>query len=240
MKRDSKNIIKRDVSLARALSKLGYCSRTEAEKIIEEGRVQINGKIIKNATAWCSLTHDRIFIDGKRIAEKQFVYIMMNKPIGVVTTRSDERGNKTVYDILGDVGKWVFPVGRLDKDSSGLLLLTNDNRLGEMLTTPKSKLSKVYRVMLDKVLTDVHSNELASGMNLDDEPILPIAIKPMKEKYWYEFTLYEGKNRQIRRMCLALGYQVEELQRTKIGNLELKNLKQGEWRYLHQTEIANL
>ena len=164
----------------------------------------------------------------------------MNKPIGVVTTRSDERGHKTVYDILGVVGKWVFPVGRLDKESSGLLLLTNDNQLGDLLTSPETKVPKVYHVKLDKQLKNEHRKELESGMNLNGERLLSVKIKPMSEKLWYEFTLVEGRNRQIRRMCWKLGYRVEELIRTRVGNLELKNLNHGEWRYLMENEITNL
>lgn len=235
-----KRKVVRNVSLARALSKLGFCSRSQAGRLIEEGRVAVNGKIIRDSSFWCSLDDDEILVDGKRIGKKKFVYIMMNKPPGIVTTRSDERGQKTVYDILGDVGKWVFPVGRLDKESSGLLLLTNDNRLGDVLTNPKTKVPKVYHVKLDKALTDDDRKKMESGLTLNNKRLLPVRIKSLREKYWYEVTLLEGKNRQIRRMCWNLGYRVEELMRTKIGSLELKNLKAGEWRYLTEKEISNL
>jgi 23S rRNA pseudouridine2605 synthase len=232
--------IERNVSLARALSKLGYCSRSQAVTIIQGGRVKVNGKIIKSSTHRVSLSDDSISLDGKKIGEKQFVYIMMNKPVGVVTSRSDERGKKTVYDILGDVGKWVFPVGRLDKESAGLLLLTNDNKLGNLLTNPKTKVPKTYEVKLDRLLKEEHRKEMESEMTLNDEKLLPVRVKPMKEKCWYEFTLYEGKNRQIRRMCWTLGYRIEKLIRTRIGNLELLNLKSGEWRYFDAAQISNL
>jgi len=164
----------------------------------------------------------------------------MNKPPHVVTTRSDERGNKTIYDILGDFGKWVFPVGRLDKESSGLLLITNDNRLGDLFTNPKTKVQKVYHVKLNKRLSEEHRQEMELGMSLREEQLLPVRVKPMKEKCWYEFTLFEGKNRQIRRMCWKFGYRVEKLIRTKIDGLELKSLQDGEWRYLTEKEIARL
>lgn len=239
MKNDRRKI-ERNVSLARALSKLGYCSRSQAVTIIQGGRVKVNGKIIKSSTHRVSLSDDSISLDGKKIGEKQFVYIMMNKPVGVVTSRSDERGKKTVYDILGDVGKWVFPVGRLDKESAGLLLLTNDNKLGNLLTNPKTKVPKTYEVKLDRLLKEEHRKEMESEMTLNDEKLLPVRVKPMKEKCWYEFTLYEGKNRQIRRMCWTLGYRIEKLIRTRIGNLELLNLKSGEWRYFDAAQISNL
>ncbi len=147
-----KKHVVRNVSLARALSKLGVLSRSQAEQAIIDKRVSVNGKIIINPSLRCSMDDDRIEIDGKPVRQTSFVYIVMNKPVGIVTTRSDERGRKTVYDLLGDVGQWIFPVGRLDKDSSGLLLFTNDHRLGERLTNPDSKVPKTYIVTLDKPL----------------------------------------------------------------------------------------
>src|SRR5437867_1000756 len=133
MRRGRKSIQRR-VSLARALSKLGCCSRAEAERAIRQGRVALNAEVVRDPSLRCSPDHDLIALDGKPVRQKELVYILMNKPPGVITTRSDERGRPTVYDLLGDIGRWVFPVGRLDKDTSGLLLLTNDNQLGERLT----------------------------------------------------------------------------------------------------------
>ena len=227
------------VSLARALSKLGYTSRSQAEKLVLEGHVSVNQKIIKNPSLRCSLEKDIIAVDGKKLGSKEFLYIVMNKPVGVVTTRSDERGRPTVYDILGEVGKWVFPVGRLDKDTSGLLLFTNDNQLGERLTSPKSKVPKTYLVQLDKQITNEHLQIIQNGMFLKGEKLLPAQIA-VKENRVIEMTIFEGKNRQIRRMCEVLGYKVLSLARITIGTYELKNLKPGDWKYLSKKDIEYL
>ena len=163
-----KKHVVRNVSLARALSKLGVLSRSQAEEAVRQRRVSVNGKIITNPSYRCSMDDDRIEIDGKPVRQPAFLYIVMNKPVGVVTTRSDERGRKTVYDLLGDAGQWIFPVGRLDKDSSGLLLFTNDHRLGERLTNPNSKVPKTYIVTLDKPLNENDASVMQKGMMLDD------------------------------------------------------------------------
>ncbi|MGA2622405.1 MAG: pseudouridine synthase [Bacteroidota bacterium] len=240
-----KDVAIRDVSLARALSKLGYCSRTQAVKLIEAGRVAVNGRIVSSPSLRCSLRTDTIEVNGKRSQSKKPIYIIMNKPEGVVTTRSDERGRKTVYDILGDVGQWVFPVGRLDKETSGLLLFTNDHRLGERLTNPRSNVPKSYRVILDKPFSPRHREIFEKGMTLDGEHLRPAEVSqsPGLQKgaggHGMELTIFEGKNRQVRRMCEALGYKVLCLTRTKIGRYELTGLKPGDWRRLtpHEVEL---
>jgi 23S rRNA pseudouridine2605 synthase len=229
----------KNVSLARALSKLGFTSRSQAAQLILTGHVSVNRKTIKDPTHFCSLTSDVILIDGKPIRKKQFVYIIMNKPVDVVTTRSDEKKRKTVYDILGDVGRWVFPVGRLDKDTSGLLIMTNDNQFGERLTNPNSKVPKTYRSILDQPMTAEHAAILQSGLTIKGESYLPAIVKVLDDKEII-LTIVEGKNRQIRRMCEFLGYKVEALCRSMIGNLSLKNLQPGEWRNLTEQEIKSL
>jgi len=234
-----KKVIQRNISLTRALSKLGYTSRAQAEQIILAGRVGINGKIMKNPSFRCSLDLDDITIDGQRVIRKEFTYIIMNKPVGIVTTRSDERGRHNVYDILDNVGRWIFPVGRLDKDTSGLLLFTNDNQLGERLTNPKSKVSKTYIVKLKKHISHEHLNLFRQGIILDGAKLLPAKVKLLSEKE-IEMTIFEGKNRQIRRMCESLGYKVVSLIRIKIGSLELDNLKPGEWKYIRKSKVEKL
>ena len=231
--------IKRAVSLARALSKLGYTSRSQAEKIILEGRVSVNSSIVKNPSFRCSLETDVIAVDNEIIGKKKLVYIMMNKPAGVVTTRFDELGRKSVYDLLGKSGSWVFPVGRLDKETSGLLLLTNDNRFGEQLTNPKSKVPKTYLVQLDKHISDEHAELFRKGMMLNGEKLLPANIV-LKEGTFFELTIVEGKNRQIRRMCETCGYEVKSLVRIKIGNYSLRDLKAGSWKFLTQQDIERI
>ena len=229
----------RNVSLARALSKLGFTSRSQAGQLVKAGRVSVNGKIIKDTSYFCSVASDVISVDGQPVRKKQFIYIIMNKPVNVVTTRSDERKRKTVYDILSDVGRWVFPVGRLDKDTSGLLLLTNDNQLGEQLTNPLSKVPKTYVVTIDKPMAQNDLDKFRSGMILDGEKLLPAKLKMLSPEK-HEIVIQEGKNRQIRRMYESLGRNVRALCRLKIGNLTLKNLKPGEWRYLTESEIKLL
>jgi 23S rRNA pseudouridine2605 synthase len=166
----------------------------------------------------------------------------MNKPVGYVTTRSDELGRKTVYDLLKGIDEWVFPVGRLDKDTSGLLLFTNDTQLGERLTSPGSKIPKTYKAKLDKPLTAEHREIMERGMMLDDEQLLPavITIDRHTAEHWIELTIYEGKNRQVRRMCEEFGYTVLELHRVAIGKLKAANLHSGSWRHLTKEEVGML
>jgi 23S rRNA pseudouridine2605 synthase len=227
----------RNVSLARALSKLGYTSRTRAEGLIRKGKVMINGVVIRDPSFRCSLDHDKILVNGEAIAGKTLVYIMMNKPLGVVTSRSDERGRKTVYDLLGDVGKWVFPVGRLDRETSGLLLFTNDNRFGERLTNPESKISKTYKVELDRPLARQHADAFKRGVMLDGERLMPARIHIL-EGSTFEMTIHEGKNRQVRRMCEAFGYEVVSLTRTRIGRYSNDSLVPGSWEYVGKKDIV--
>ena len=140
----------KNVSLARALSKFGVASRSQSMNLVAAGRVSVNGAKKTDPSFRVAMEKDEIAVDGRILCEEQFLYIMLNKPVGCVTTRSDERGNPTVYDYLQDIEEWIFPVGRLDKETGGLLLFTNDHRLGERLTNPSSRIPKTYRVTLDR------------------------------------------------------------------------------------------
>ncbi len=222
---------KADVSLARALSKLGYSSRKEAEGLIAAGRVSVNGAVVRSVSRRVALSVDAIAVDGVRVGTKTLVYILMNKPAGLVTTRSDERGRPTVYGLLGDVGRWVFPVGRLDKETSGLLLFTNDNRLGESLTNPDSGSPKTYIVTLDKDVSPEDARAIRAGLTVGGVELLPALLTP-KGGGRAEITIVEGKNRQIRKMFDSLGYRVLALERIAIGRLRAGSLKPGEWNYL--------
>lgn len=229
------------VSLARALSKLGYCSRSEAEALIAEGRVLVNGKNA-GADLWVVPEKAAFTVDGEPITKKKYVYILMSKPAGYVTTRNDELGRKTVYNLIQGVDEWIFPVGRLDKDTSGLLLFTNDTQFGEQLTSPGSKVPKTYMVQLDKALLEKHKTEMEGGMMVDGEQLLPAVINTESHapKHWIEMTIFEGKNRQVRRMCEKYGYKVLELLRIRIGQLGIGSLRPGNWRYLTKEEVRML
>jgi len=182
---------------------------------------------------------DRISVDGKSVRPKSTIAILLNKPAGVVTTRSDELGRRTVYDLIGEPGEWVFPVGRLDKDTTGLLIMTNDHRLGNRLTDPDSRVEKVYHAGLDRRMADDEIAQLESGYALDGIKLRPVGISRL-DGTRLKFVLTEGKNRQIRRMCEAFGYRVVSLERVAIGPLKISGLAAGEWRNLTGRELAAL
>jgi len=241
---------KRVVSLPRALSKLGYCSRSQAEKFVAEGNVTVNGRVVKSLSFRVDPSRDKISVNTESVSkEKSFVYLLMNKPTNVVTTRVDERGRKTVYDLLKEnqntqgIGH-LFPVGRLDKETSGALLITNDNQLGEKLTNPESKFPKSYEVVCEGTLTREILSELAEGIELDDGyKTLPARISKMysdNNVSECEVTIVEGKNRQIRRMFEAVGFPVIELKRIAIGAVRLEDLQTGKIRKLTKEEIEQL
>ena len=227
------------VSLARALSKLGYCSRSQAIQLILDGRITVHGRVLSNPSYRCIPEKTDIAVDGIPVQKEHYRYIVMNKPIGIVTTRSDERGRNTVYHLLGEIGQWVFPVGRLDKDSSGLLIFTNDTRFGERLTSPETKISKVYEVTVDKDFIPEDRKKFESGISVDGEIFQPATVKILGPRTM-RMTIVEGKNRQIRRMCEAVGYRVITLARIKIGGLTVTDLEPGAWRDLTAGEIDKL
>jgi 23S rRNA pseudouridine2605 synthase len=229
----------RNVSLARVLSKLGYCSRAEAGRLVAEGKVSVNGRTVLDGSMRCSMETDRIAVEGVPLDKKKFVYIMMNKPAGVVTTRADERSRTTVYDLLGDVGQWVFPVGRLDKETTGLLLLTNDNRLGEKLTNPDAHVPRLYHVELAHPVTAGQIETLSRPMRIDGIRLKPATVGKLSPTR-VSIEIHEGKNRQIRKMCAAAGCEILSLERVKIGKLELRGLAPGKWRLLQENELEKL
>lgn len=226
------------ITLVRALSKFGIASRTQATMLIREGKVKVDGKLVRSPVLWIDPRRERIAIAGVAPRSIKHHYYAFNKPIGVVTTRSDELGRKTVYDALPKDLPWLFPIGRLDKDSSGLLLLANDTRFGNRMTDPKYKVPKTYVVDLDKPLAEDDCGRLHSPMRLRDGTDLQPAklkIDPVRNSR-LELTITEGKYRQIRRMFQELGYSVVALKRIRIGPIELGNLKEGELRALTDKE----
>jgi 23S rRNA pseudouridine2605 synthase len=229
---------KGQITLARALSKFGVASRKQSADLIREGRVGVNTRIVRSPDLWVDPKKDKLTVDGKSLRREKLVYFVMNKPTGVVTTRSDELGRKTVYGLLPDDSRWLFPVGRLDKDTSGLLLFTNDTRFGDKVTNPLSKVPKTYAVELDGPLSPEALGRMESIFELDDGTVL----KPAKVKIdrnssrSFHITIVEGKNRQIRRVCEELGYEVRRLCRLSIGPIRLGSLREGEIRPLTEAE----
>ena len=232
-----------NVSLARALSKLGVTSRAQARRLILTGRVTVSGRMLTNPEVRVDPDRERIAVDGNIVTREQRLYIMMHKPAGCVTTRSDERGRPTVYDLLKDPDRWLFPVGRLDLDSRGLLLFTNDTQWAHALTDPESKIPKVYEVRLDREMNDRDMARFRSGLVLEDGyQTRPATIKrlPRTDGPWAEVAITEGRNRQVRRMMTALGYHVRTLIRTRIGPVSMSGLAEGKIRPLTPDEIRSL
>lgn len=229
------------MSLPRALSKLGLCSRTQAFDYIASGRVFVNGRASKDATLRVSLEHDRITVDGKDVNEsREPVVIALHKPVGYVTTRVDPQGRPTVYDLLPKLDRFVFPVGRLDKDTSGLLILTDDHRLGEALTNPESHVPKTYEVVVDQQPGEAGMANLRKGIEIGKgERTRPAEVTPFSGTpgdVRLTLTIREGKNRQIRRMLAAVGLKVLTLTRTAIGAFPLGSLSPGSHRRLTLAE----
>lgn len=229
-----------NVSLSRALSKLGVTSRSQAREMIRAGRVTVNGRTLTNPEVRVHPEREAITVDGKAVARERRLYIMMNKPNGYVTTRSDERGRPTVYDLLKAPDRWVFPVGRLDRESRGLLLFTSDTRWGHALTAPDSRIAKVYEVRLDRKMENRDMDRFRSGLLLNDgDRTRPAEIRRLRrdDGEWVEAVITEGKNRQVRRMMAALGYDVKTLIRIRIGALSLQGLEEGSVRLLTEEEV---
>jgi 23S rRNA pseudouridine2605 synthase len=223
------------VSVARALSKLGYCSRAEGERLVEAGRVRVNGALVRSVSFRVTPETDQIEVDGAAIRKSAHVYIALNKPRGLVTTRDDPQARATVYDCLGDDLPFVGPIGRLDKASEGLLLLTNDTRLADSLLSPASHVDKLYHVQARTDDPKRVGEALAAGVKSVE--VLRVGSRSTA---WFSISLDEGKNRQIRRLFEAAGVEVLRLVRVAIGPLQLGTLAKGEWRHLTADEVAAL
>jgi 23S rRNA pseudouridine2605 synthase len=230
-------------TLDRVLSKAGLGSRTEARQWIAAGRVALNGKIVRNAETWVDFEHDRIAFDGRPLRAPRKIYVLLYKPKGYLTTYKDPHGRPTVYDLLQDLDEWVFPVGRLDQDTSGLLILTNDTHFGDFITSPQSKVPKTYLVKSSTLLSDEQLDRLRSGIELADGATRPAIVNRVRDSArssFFEITITEGRNRQVRRMVEALGAKVLKLVRTKIGRIEIGALEIGKWRELTAAEVKLL
>jgi 23S rRNA pseudouridine2605 synthase len=237
----------RRIGLARALSKLGYCSRSQAAALIRAGRVTLNGAARQDPETPVQIERDRIAVEGHVIKAAKNVYLMMNKPRGLVTTASDEKGRDTVYSLFADRAQslpWLAPVGRLDKASEGLLLLTNDSEWGARITAPESHLPKTYHVQITPIPPSEVLESLERGVRADDGEFLQAVgcrlLRSGGKNCWLEITLDEGKNRHIRRMLAALDIEVLRLLRVSIGPLQLGTLRKGAHRSLTSEEKAAL
>ncbi|TPL86179.1 pseudouridine synthase [Mesorhizobium sp. B2-3-12] len=232
------------VSLNRALSKLGLCSRTQAQVLIAAGRVRVGGKVVCDAALRVDMNRDRIVVDGDAVVAERKVYLMLNKPRGLVTTRDDPRQRDTVYACLEGLDlPYVSPVGRLDKASEGLLLMTNDTHFANRLMDPASHLPKTYHVQVATVPDDVMLGKLRAGVTVDGETLASNSIGLLRSggrTAWLKIVLDEGKNRHIRRLLAAHDIEVKRLIRIAIGGLPLGDLAKGAARHLTAEELALL
>jgi 23S rRNA pseudouridine2605 synthase len=230
--------------LARTLSKLGACSRTQAARQVRDGRVTVNGRVARDPEQPIDAERDRIAIDGRVVRAAEPVYLMLNKPRGYVTTAADEHGRDTVYRLLESAGlPWVAPVGRLDKASEGLLLLTNDSAWAARITAPESHVDKIYHVQVDRLPDDDFLNALRRGTDAGDERLAVKAVRELRRgdtNAWLEVVLDEGRNRQIRRLLAAHGVGVLRLVRIAIGAVALGDLGKGRLRRLGADEVKAL
>jgi pseudouridine synthase len=225
------------------LSKAGLGSRTEARSWIGAGRVRVNGRLIQTPDHWVDPERDRITLDGKAVRARKKIYLLLYKPTGYLTTYKDPEGRPTVYDLLEDLGEWVFPVGRLDLDTSGLLLLTNDTQFAERVTNPEYKVAKTYLVKTATRISDEQIDMLRRGVELSDGPTAPAEVKRVRDAgshTFLEISITEGRNRQVRRMIEALDSRVWKLVRTAIGEIGIGELGIGKYRRLTPAEVAAL
>ncbi|HMC62997.1 MAG TPA: pseudouridine synthase [Candidatus Solibacter sp.] len=230
-------------TLERVFSKSGLGSRTDARSLIGKGKIRVNGKVIQNPDFWVDLDRDRITFEGKPLRAVERTYVLLYKPKGYLTTYRDPEGRPTVYDLTGDAGTWLSPVGRLDLDTSGLLLLTNDTGLGERITNPEHKVAKTYYVKASTLLSDDQLDQLRRGVELSDGPTRPAMVTRLRDaaKYTFlEIAITEGRNRQVRRMLEAVGSKVLKLVRVAIGPIRIGDLPIGKWRHLTAAEVRGL
>ena len=230
--------------LARALSKFGYCSRSKAFELIRDGKVRVNGSVVRNPEAPVRLGRDRISVEGKPLTAAEKIYVMMNKPRGVVTTALDEKGRETVYSRLPQEMRWIAPVGRLDLASEGMLLFTNDSEWAAKITDPESHLDKTYHVQVGSVPESRLIEALERGVETPQGETLKAkearVLRVGQKNGWLEIVLDEGKNRQIRRMLDGLGIEVLRLIRVAIGPVPLGELTKGAHRTLRSEEKTAL
>ena len=231
------------IRLQKFMAESGVASRRKSEELISQGKVRVNGKVAQIGDK-IDPKHDKITVSGKRVAKQtKTVYLMLNKPRGFITTMNDERDRKCVAELVSDLNVRVYPVGRLDRESEGLLLLTNDGEFANALTHPSKHIPKTYRVTIRPSITKQQATDFRNGIEIDGRMTAPADLKIISEeenRTVVEVTLYEGRNRQIRKMFDSFGIEVARLKRIKVGNLKLGMLKQGEYRELKEEEVNAL
>lgn len=231
------------IRLQKFISQCGIASRRKAEELILNGSVKVNGKTAILGDKVTS--EDKVFVKGKRIVlpKTKFRYIMLNKPRGFITTMNDERGRKCVAQLVENVGERVYPIGRLDKDSEGMLVFTNDGEFANKVMHPRNGVYKIYRVTARPSVDEEQLVKLETGVELDGKKTAPAIVHVIHKEQGrvvLEMILHEGKNREIRRMCEAVGLEVARLKRTQIGGVKMGMLKQGDWRDLTENEVKKL
>lgn len=229
--------------LNRAIATTGICSRRNADELIKEGRVSVNGVRTTDLSLQVNPRKDKIAVDGKPLYKKDFEYIVLYKPKGVVTTCDDEKGRRTVIDLLPDDLQHLKPVGRLDRDSEGMIILTNDGELAQTLTHPSHHVEKTYKVTVEGHIEETALRTLREGVRLSEGMTQRAEIHSLRKSgnlSTFVIVIREGRNRQIRRMCAKVGYNVLRLVRVRIGALQLNLKEPGDWRQLSDSEITQL
>ena len=231
------------IRLQKYLAECGVASRRKSEELIAAGKVKVNG-VTSLIGDKVSPKHDKVTVSGKKVVSvKKNVYIMLNKPRGFITTMNDEHDRKCVAELVKDINTRVYPVGRLDRESEGLLIMTSDGEFTNALTHPSKHVSKTYRVTIRPTITKEQATEFRNGIEIDGRMTAPADLRVLEtqeNRTVVEVTIYEGRNRQIRKMFEALGIEVARLKRTKVGNLKLGMLKQGAYRHLTEDEVSSL
>ena len=233
------------VRLQKMLADCGVASRRKSEELIAAGRVRVNGRVAQLGDK-VDPQNDKVYVGKRRVtgtARPKLRYIMLNKPRGVLTTMSDDRGRKCVADLIKDIDERLYPVGRLDRDSEGMLLMTNDGEFANHVMHPKKHVNKVYRVTVRPNINDVQVSKLESGVVIDGRKTAPAQVRVVsreEERSVLEIVIREGRNRQIRKMCDAVGLEVARLKRTAIGGVKLGGLRSGMYRDLTDIEVRKL
>ncbi len=230
------------VRLHKYLAECGVASRRQSEEMIAAGRVRVNG-VVASIGDQIDPACDEVTVDGAPIAADPKVYLLLNKPRGVITSAADPHGRRTVLDCVEGVNARVYPVGRLDRDVEGVLILTNDGELAYRLTHPKHQVDKVYEAWVEGLLTDAAARAMRNGVKLDDgwaSAVKVDVLRRRKDATLLQLTMHEGRKHEVKRLCQAVGYPVRSLTRTAVGNLKAEGLKPGEWRYLRAAELADL